>query len=248
MLADWLGPTSLATFRSTHLGRRPLAHAGTTAAAVAALDWDVLGRMLAAPSRRADLLVVARGRLLDVAPPPSLAALQALLGQGIGIVVRGAERDDPGLARVAAAFTRDLGRTLVQVFVTPAGTYGFGWHYDDEDVFIAQTAGRKEYRFRANTVAAAMPATAAAFARFPRETSPLLTATLGPGDFLYLPARWWHVARCEADALSISVGVLRRGGRSAAGTATADRDPRARASPSGRAGGPRRDVEGGGGG
>jgi 50S ribosomal protein L16 3-hydroxylase len=222
MLAAWLGPTPIATFRATHLGRRPLAHAGTTAAAGAVLDWDAVGRILASPSRRADLLVVARGRLLDVPAPRSLAALRALMRDGIGIVLRGVERDDPGLARIAAAFGRELGRTVVQVFVTPAGTHGFGWHYDDEDVFIAQTAGIKDYRFRANTVAAATPAAASAFARFAEETSPQMTATLGAGDFLYLPARWWHAAHCHAEALSISVGVLPRRGRSASGTARRD--------------------------
>ena len=30
--------------------------------------------------------------------------------------------------------------------------YGFSWHYDFEDVFIAQTDGAKEYFFRENTV------------------------------------------------------------------------------------------------
>jgi hypothetical protein len=212
MLAAWLGPTPLAAFRATHLGRTPLAHAGTTTVAAPLLDWDVVGRLLASPGRRAELLVVARGRLLDVAVPRSLAALRALMRDGIGIVLRGVERDDPELARLAGAFERDLGRTRLQVFVTPAGTHGFGWHYDDEDVFIAQTAGVKEYRFRANTVAAATPAAAAAFARFPAETSPLLAATLAAGDFLYLPSRWWHAAHCHDDALSISVGVLRRRG------------------------------------
>jgi ribosomal protein L16 Arg81 hydroxylase len=45
------------------------------------------------------------------------------------------------------------------------------------------------------------------FARFAAETSALCTATLVPGDFLYLPARWWHMAVCRENALSISVGV-----------------------------------------
>lgn len=156
------------------------------------------------------MLLVARGRLLDVPPPQSIPALRALMRKSIGIVLRGVERDDAGLARIATAFARDVGRTVVQVFVTPAETHGFGWHYDDEDVFIAQITGRKEYRFRANTVATTTPAAAAAFARFPAETSPLLTATLGPGDFLYLPARWWHAAHCHVEALSISVGVVPR--------------------------------------
>jgi hypothetical protein len=28
------------------------------------------------------------------------------------------------------------------------------------------------------------------------------------GDWLYVPARWWHVAKCVEDSLSISLGVF----------------------------------------
>lgn len=65
----------------------------------------------------------------------------------------------------------------------------------------------KDYDVRANTVAAGQPAHPDVFARFAAETSALCTATLVPGDFLYLPSRWWHMALCREDALSISVGV-----------------------------------------
>ncbi len=34
------------------------------------------------------------------------------------------------------------------------------------------------------------------------------TVRLCAGDWLYLPGRWWHVAKCVEDSLSISVGVL----------------------------------------
>jgi ribosomal protein L16 Arg81 hydroxylase len=35
-----------------------------------------------------------------------------------------------------------------------------------------------------------------------------MTATLVAGDFLYIPSRWWHMALCKEDALSISVGLM----------------------------------------
>jgi ribosomal protein L16 Arg81 hydroxylase len=47
------------------------------------------------------------------------------------------------------------------------------------------------------------------FRCFREETSPLQTARLFPGDVLYLPALWWHMARCVEDSLSIALGVLR---------------------------------------
>lgn len=53
---------------------------------------------------------------------------------------------------------------------------------------------------------------AAMFTRFADEHSPLCTATRVAGDFLYVPARWWHMAVCREDAVSISVGVMAHGG------------------------------------
>lgn len=99
-----------------------------------------------------------------------------------------------------------LGEIDVQLFATPRDTWGFGWHFDEEDVFIAQTAGVKGYVFRANTIATAPPSPAA-FARLADETSTPCSATLVAGDLLYLPCRWWHRAFCREHALSISVGV-----------------------------------------
>jgi 50S ribosomal protein L16 3-hydroxylase len=207
MLRDWLGAVTLDEFRSRVLRRQPAAQAGTTEGARAALDWETLDRVLRAG---ANALVVSQGRLLPAPPPRSLGELREYLAAGVGLCIQHAERHDAGLAAVAAGFA-ELGAAQVQVFVTAGGTHGFGWHYDDEDVFIAQTLGVKDYYFRANTVAGAEPAAPQMFARFPQEQSPLCTATLVPGDFLYLPSRWWHMALCREEALSISVGVTLRG-------------------------------------
>jgi hypothetical protein len=203
VLPAWLATMSVDEFRARHLRRAPIAQPATALEARSLLDWDVLERVL---RRDPDVLVVARGRLLPVPPPRSVCELRGYLAAGVGLCVRHAERANPGLARVAAAFG-ELGTAQVQLFVTPGGTHGFGWHYDDEDVFIAQTMGVKDYYFRANTVAAGEPARPEMFARFTGERSQLCTATLVAGDFLYLPARWWHMAVCREDALSISVGV-----------------------------------------
>jgi hypothetical protein len=207
LLESWLGPLSLDQFRARHLlPQTTMAMPGTAAHSVHLLDWQVLDRVLRAGP---DTLVVAKGKLLDEPAPRSLAQLRTLMDRGIGLCVRQAERHDEALAGVAAAF-EVLGPAQVQLFVTPAGTHGFGWHYDDEDVFIAQTAGSKDYYLRRNTVAAQQAARPSMFARYARETAPLCAATLIAGDFLYVPARWWHMAVCGADALSISVGVRTR--------------------------------------
>jgi hypothetical protein len=208
VLGTWLGDAPVEEFRARALSRTAIARPATARDATRLLTWDVLDRVLAVACEP-DVLVVARGRMLPLPVPRSLATLRGYFAMGVGLCVRHAERCDPGLASVAAAFEADLGTAHVQLFVTPGKTHGFGWHFDDEHVFVAQTAGVKDYYFRPNT-ATTEPASPAAFQHYGRETSVMATAKLVPGDFLYLPARWWHMALCYDDALSISVGVRPR--------------------------------------
>lgn len=75
------------------------------------------------------------------------------MASGVGLVARRAVQQDADVAALASDLARDVpGETHVQLFVTPAGTHGFGRHYDFEDVFIVQTPGAKDCYFRANTV------------------------------------------------------------------------------------------------
>lgn len=210
MLREWLGETSVSEFVATHLGRAPFAAPGMARSALSALDWDALGRILAAAP---DVIVVAGGALLESPTPRSGADARALLQRGEGFVVRRAERHDAALRSIATSFERELtGTARVQLFVTPAATHGFAWHYDAEEVFIAQTVGVKEYFFRKNTidprpVFGAQPD----FSRIREERTPKMSCVLAPGDWLYLPRGWWHVAKAREDSLSISIGVERGG-------------------------------------
>jgi Cupin superfamily protein len=111
------------------------------------------------------------------------------MSSGTGLVIRHAEKLDAGVAGLAASVTQHIpGEVHVQLIVTPAGTYGFGWHYDDEDVFIVQTEGSKHYFFRDNTAERERPSgTAPDFTRFGGEAAPIGTARLLAGDWLYIP-------------------------------------------------------------
>jgi 50S ribosomal protein L16 3-hydroxylase len=205
MLRDWIAPLTLADFRATHFGKGAWAQPGSAHGSLATLDWPALGRVLAVG---ADTIVCAKGSHLPYPVPRDLDELRAYMRIGVGLAMRFTERADAGLRAVADSFADLPGTPQVQVFATPAGTHGFGWHYDLEDVFIAQTAGVKDYYFRPNTVEADTPFPPKDFSGYHAETSPLMTATLVPGDFLYIPSRWWHMAVCKQDALSISVGLM----------------------------------------
>ncbi len=205
MLRDWIAPLSLADFRATYFQKGAWAQPGSAKGSLGTLDWDALGRVL---SVGADTIVCAKGQHLPYPVPRDLDELRAYFRIGVGLGMRFCERADAGLRAVADSFHELPGTPQVQVFATPAETHGFGWHYDLEDVFIAQTAGVKDYYFRPNTVEADAPFPPKDFSGFRAETSPLMTATLVPGDFLYIPSRWWHMAVCKETALSISVGLM----------------------------------------
>lgn len=183
--------------------RRPHAEPFAARAAVPLMGWETLERVLAG---RADLLLADRGSEIGGAPPRSLQEARRCLDAGVSIVVRRAHDRDPALSRLALAFARQFAATVhIQVFVTPADHQTFGWHYDDEHVFLLQTLGCKQYWFCRNTVV--LDTSRSDFGDFARERSPLMSATLRAGDLLYLPRGTWHKAQAVQESMHLSVGV-----------------------------------------
>ena len=202
MIESWL------TAISAIAPGEPASAAASARGAIPFLTWETIERLLDADARP-DMLVVRNAKLLD-RDVTSIDDAKALFADGWSLVLRRCERHDAPLQLLASAFGAAMtGEVSIQIYATPAGFQSFGWHYDCEDVFIAQTSGVKRYFLRRNTVNPAprldaMPRDM----HFERETSPMLETTLIPGDWLHIPRGWWHAAKATEDALSISVGVL----------------------------------------
>jgi ribosomal protein L16 Arg81 hydroxylase len=195
---------SMPAFESCLLGSEPLAAAGMARGLAEHFDWFCLEAMLA--SAEADVVLVAGGPVAPWHAPRDLKQLRHCFGSKIGLTVRSAERFCPKSKAIADDLGRELGPARVHLSATPSQGEG-AWHYEDEHLFIVQTAGVKDYYFRANTVAGDVPAGDKGFAAYANESSRLWSARLRPGDVLYLPTRWWRKERAEQEALSLSIGV-----------------------------------------
>jgi ribosomal protein L16 Arg81 hydroxylase len=151
-----------------------------------------------------------RGRLWEGRAAPAFDEIRRLHSEGYTITIRSAEKHDPDLGRLAEEFHADFRAPVnIHVYRTPAGEHGFGWHYDVEDVFVLQAEGSKEYSLRKNTVNPwPAPDRMPRDLQFEKEGSPLFTCRLEAGDWLYIPAGWWHIAKTERESASIAVGLM----------------------------------------
>lgn len=211
MFRDWMPPDELPIFHAAVRTRTPHARPGAAKDEVALLGWQTLDRVLGSPVP-ADVLTVARGRLVTAPRPRSAKDVQRLFRSEarVSTVVRGSERHDDGLAALTRSFAESFpGEAHAQLYATPRGTYSYAWHYDLEDVFIVQTLGVKEYYFRDNTAARhTRLGDTLDFSLIRFETSQLMGTRLHAGDWLYIPRRYWHLVVSHEDSLSISIGIM----------------------------------------
>jgi Cupin superfamily protein len=91
-------------------------------------------------------------------------------------------------------------------FLTPPGTERFRPHHDPVDVFVVHLHGRKQWQVW--PVAEVRKWDAAQFTR-EQLGEPLLTATLEPGDVMYMPYGTPHVAMAE-ESMSLHLSVVVR--------------------------------------
>jgi len=160
----------------------------------------------------ADVMICRRNEPFAGSPPRDVDAMRDLLGQGYTILVKHAERHEARLAEVAASFARDFAADVnIHCYCTPADEYGFGWHYDAEEVFLVQTVGRKEYSLRKNTVNPwPLEETLPRDMKYEREIMPLMRCELAAGDWLYVPSGYWHMGRSRELSISLAIGVMPR--------------------------------------
>lgn len=202
ILERLLGDFPAARFLEEFYFRLPYSRPKGAAGLAPALDWARVKSLVEASG--ADVMISRRGRLAEGGD------WKSNYDRGFTITVRSAEKHDPELAKLAEEFRSDFHAPVnIHLYCTPAGEHGFGWHYDVEDVFILQAEGAKVYSLRKNTVnpwpiLETMPRDLG----FEHEGSPVFTCRLEAGDWLYIPAGWWHIANTESESKSLAVGMM----------------------------------------
>jgi 50S ribosomal protein L16 3-hydroxylase len=206
-IAQLLGSIPLSLFMEEHYQKLPFALAGGCAEYKHLGSWELLDELW--QRRDLDLLASSSQGVWTGGAPKSNADARAMLAAGYSLGLRNTQKQLPALADLAANFQRDFLATIdVQIYCTPGGSPGFGWHYDYEDVFILQTLGSKEWWLRKNTVNPwPLKETLPADMRYEAEIMPLIHCTLRAGDWLYIPAGYWHRTAAPEESISMSVGV-----------------------------------------
>lgn len=206
-LQTLLGDLPIQRFVAEYYQRLPYSAAGLATSLRELGTWKSLAAILSQPA--ADMLVCRRNEHYTGDLPQTEVEAQRLVNDGYTLLIRHAEQHDQKLATLAESFSRDFAAPVnIHMYCTPGGQFGFGWHYDAEEVFIVQTTGRKEYRLRKNTVNPwPLEETLPADMRYEREIMPLVRCELAAGDWLYIPSGYWHMGESRETAISLAIGV-----------------------------------------
>jgi ribosomal protein L16 Arg81 hydroxylase len=204
-----LGDLSPRKFLEQHYTRLPASRPGGAAGLTSFPGWPAVDAILA--SKDVDAFLAREGAMWEGGRLPAADEVRRLFAEGYTLVIRSAEKHDAELARLADGFREDFAAPVnVHVYCTPPSRSGFSWHYDPEDVFILQIQGAKEYQLRKNTVnpwplLEQMPKDL----QYEREVQPFWSCVVRPGDWLYIPAGWWHSARgVEGDSITLAIGLM----------------------------------------
>lgn len=208
MLQRLLGETPVARFVEDCYSKFPYSCPGGAREFTDYVSWQTAAVALEQP--QPDIILCRQGHRWDEDPRPSLDTVRSLHADGYTLMIRNAERLDAKLAQVADDFHRAfLAPIDIQLYFTPGAEFGFGWHYDAEDVFILQLSGTKEYSLRKNTVNPwPLKETLPPNMHYEREVMPMMKCKLDQGDWLYIPAGYWHRAESLTESISMAVGVM----------------------------------------
>lgn len=196
-------------FLEKHFSRLPFSLPGGAADFLEYLNWKIVEKVI--QSKKSSVRIVKDGKMTKDSLEHDFALAKSYYDQGNSIWIKNAEKADEALNNMAKDFSASFHTDVdVQLYCTPNGHNAFGWHYDVEEVFILQVKGSKEYTIRQNTIHSnPLVKSIPKDLGYDKETSDLaMKITLEPGDWLYIPSGWWHVAQTRSESMHISIGLM----------------------------------------
>jgi len=136
----------------------------------------------------------------------SASKLAILLESGASVIAVPLQPHFPALDELCADIGASTGETIKIGAIVSTGADGaLRLHYDESDLIIIQVEGCKRWRIFGSPVT--NPASEKPQAVRPEGTPPVFDEVLRPGDFLFLPAGYWH--QCDnGPELSLHVGIF----------------------------------------
>lgn len=224
-LASLLAPLTVAAFFSQYWEKEPLhIRRGLDNHYSDVLTVSALDRYFQADNLSPDFLRAHRGG--TDCPLPSWTTVEQrqntdpyrvvvvenlfqLFNEGATIILSAAESAIPSLKAFADALEREFEISVqTNVYITPAGTRGFDWHYDVHDFFVLQICGSKRWHLYDRPVPLSVEGDGARMMEY-ETREPGATIELRPGDLLYLPRGTVHIApTADESSVHVTVGLL----------------------------------------
>lgn len=196
-------------FFDEYFGRRPFAKKSSASHLIQEFSWSDVQEIL---PRHSDSWLARKGHLKD-SDDGRLSYSEFFRGfcSGYTLVIRKAQKNHVFMESLASEMNHFFNAQVdIQLYVTPGGATGFDWHFDEEDVFVFQTQGSKEFFLYENSDSSvSQQALPKSFRLSSYVRGPEIRCTLLPGDFLYIPARYWHKATSQYNSFHISAGVMK---------------------------------------
>jgi ribosomal protein L16 Arg81 hydroxylase len=178
------------------------------------LPWSALNSILENPRLAQQIKLFREGKTIpagayEVNGVISCGKLTELLRGGATLHVVGIDEVSRPI-RIQA-------RKLAQIFQCRVSTNlyaawrvanGFGVHWDNHDVFALQIHGKKEWKIYGEGSVRFPLRNGTASEKLRHPSEPVWQGNLNPGDVLYIPKGWWHVASpCDEPTVHLTIGI-----------------------------------------
>jgi hypothetical protein len=131
--------------------------------------------------------------------------LDRLLSSGASLIIAALSPHVPALNALCASISDRTAETIVAGAIATRGDGGaLACHFDEDDLFIVQLEGSKRWQIYGPPV---QNPVAGMDASSELKGEPVFDEVLRPGDFLFLPAGYWHQCANERD-LSLHLGIF----------------------------------------